>query len=49
MDLGDFVTEPEDGGPAMFFYVCRNDDCPETKHWVDDLPGEDVGEVSEEP
>jgi len=35
MDLGDWVEEPEDGGPATFFYVCRNDDCPQTKHWYD--------------
>lgn len=41
MDLGDFVTEPDGGGPATYFYACRNDDCPETKHWVDELPGDD--------
>ena len=41
MDLGDWVEEPKAGGPATYFYTCRNDDCPETKHWVNDRPGPD--------
>lgn len=44
MDLGNFVQEPDDGGPATYFYVCRNTDCPETKHWVNDLPDDDEHE-----
>lgn len=44
MDLGDWVEEPDDGGPATYFYVCRNDDCPESKHWVNELPGDEDGD-----